>query len=432
MTRLDHTTAPASVLSLSMGLPPRARAAAAAAAAAACAAAAPVAEAALPDSLERRMRAAGSYSGAYVYNATDGEAVFRWRHTRRRILASNTKLFTTAAALARWGPKGTLGTEVRGDGFLEPDGTWRGDLYLVGGGDPTFGSRGFVRRSYRSGASVQRLAAALEEAGIRSVSGRIYGDESAFDSRRGISYSGFATSIYVGPLSALAYNRGLARESGSAFQTNPPVFAARMLRRALKRRDMRVARTSRRGRAPEGLRVLASVDSPPMRRLISITNKPSDNFFAEMLIKAIGRQATEKKGTTRRGTRHAARFARELGSRARLADGSGLSRRNQASPYRVVRLLRALRERPEFRTYYRSLALAGRDGTLATRMRSGAARRRCRAKTGTISGVSTLSGYCRARSGDLYVFSFLMNGVNVTAARGLQDRMANSIAAQRE
>ena len=77
-----------------------------------------------------------------------------------------------------------------------------------------------------------------------------------------------------------------------------------------------------------------------------------------------------------------------------------------------------------------SLPIAGRDGTLATRMRSGPARSRCHAKTGTLSNVSALSGYCIARSGDVYVFSFLMNYVYPPGARGLQDSMAQAMAAQ--
>lgn len=403
---------------------------AAAALAAAIALPAP-ASASLRDSLAQRMRSAGASSGAYVYNATQGRAVFRWRHTRSRVLASNTKLFTTAVALARYGAEGTLGTEVRGDGQLEPEGSWNGDLYLVGGGDPTFGSRSFVRRSYGGGATVERLAVLLDEAGIQNVTGRVYGDESHFDSLRGGPDSGYGTSIWVGPLSALDFNRGLARENGSAFQTNPPKFAAAKLDRALGRRGISVDGSPKAGRAPAGAQVLASVDSPPMERLIRLTNKPSDNFFAEMLLKDVAFQVTGK-GTTRRGARQASRFARELGSRARLADGSGLSRGDRASPYRVVRLLLALRDRPEFDAFYGSLSIAGRDGTLAPRMRGGAARGRCRGKTGTLNNVSALSGYCTARSGDVYVFSILMNGVSVGGARGLQDRMATAIAGVRD
>jgi len=167
-----------------------------------------------------------------------------------------------------------------------------------------------------------------------------------------------------------------------------------------------------------------------MARLSAITNKPSDNFFAEMLLKALGRRV-DGRGTTRGGARAAVRFARGFGSRPALADGSGLSRRNRATPRSVVRLLIGMQRRAEGSAFTSSLAVAGRDGTLRRRMRGGPARRRCRAKTGTISGVSTLSGYCRARSGQVYAFSLLMNGVSAPGARRLQDRMAQAVAGVR-
>ncbi len=387
---------------------------------------------ALVKNLTRNMRAAGAHSGAYVVNLTDGQTVFRWREKRSRILASNTKLFTTAAALARFGTEGTLGTEVHGVGELDEQGVYRGDLYLRGGGDPTFGTRSFTRRSYGQGANVEELAALLEEAGITRITGRVYGDESRFDSLRGGPESGYATSIWVGPLSALSFNRGLGNESGSSFQANPPLFAAARLDAALEASGVRVRLKPRAGVAPADAEVLASVDSPPMGTLIRLTNKPSDNYFAEMLLKGLALQARGK-GTTRTGAQVAAGYARRLGSGARLADGSGLSRADRASPRQVVTLLSELYEldQAEYaQDFLDSLPIAGRDGTLATRMRSGPARSRCHAKTGTLSNVSALSGYCIARSGDVYVFSFLMNYVYPPGARGLQDSMAQAIAAQ--
>jgi D-alanyl-D-alanine carboxypeptidase/D-alanyl-D-alanine-endopeptidase (penicillin-binding protein 4) len=391
------------------------------------------AEGALRAKLARPMSAAGRFAGAYVVNTTDGRTVFRLRSGTARILASNTKLFTTATALVRFGPEGTLGTEVRGVGDPEADGVWRGDLYLRGGGDPAFGSRSFTRRAYGSGAAtVEDLAVRLEQAGITSVTGRIVGDESRFDSRRGGPESGYRTSSYVGPLSALAYNRGLASERGFSFQTNPPAFAATRLTAALERRGIDVARRPKEGRTPAGAQVIASADSLPMARLARITNKPSDNYFAEMLNKAIGLQASGR-GTTARGAAAVAGFARRLGAPARIVDGSGLSRANRASPRRVVRLLSAMqRHEDEFPAFFGSLAVAGRDGTLASRMRRGPARGRCRGKTGTLSNVSALSGYCTARSGDVYAFSILMNGVYPPGARRLQDTMAQAIAGMRE
>lgn len=388
------------------------------------------AQADLKRSLTRQMHQAGSFSGAYVMNLTAGEKTFAWRAGRARILASNTKLFTSAAALARFGTDATLGTEVLGSGELDEEGVWHGSLYLRGGGDPTFGSRSFTARAYGGGATVEELAALLEEAGIERVTGRIYGDESRHDSLRGGPDSGYSVSVWVGPLSALSFNRGLANDRGSAYQVTPPAFAAARLDAALEARGVRVRRKPRAAETPVEAEVLASVQSPAMETLVRLMNKSSDNFFAEMLAKDLAMQARGR-GTTSAGARVAARFARRLGARARLVDGSGLSRGNRASPYRVVRLLAAMSERDEFDAWYESLPVAGRDGTLSDRMRRGPARRRCRAKTGTLSNVSALSGYCTARSGDLYAFSILMNGVYPTGARRLQDRMAQAIAGQR-
>jgi D-alanyl-D-alanine carboxypeptidase/D-alanyl-D-alanine-endopeptidase (penicillin-binding protein 4) len=378
----------------------------------------------LERTLTKTMRAAGPSSGAYVLDATDRRTLFKWKPDTPRILASNTKLFTAAAALDDLGTAGTLSTVVLGAGQQLQDGTWQGDLYLRGGGDPTFGSAGFASRSYGEGAAADDLADQLEEAGITRVTGRVYGDESRFDPLRGGPDSGWATSIWVGPLSALSYNRGLANERGTSFQGNPPAFAAARLDELLEDRAIDVRGKPAAGIAPTDARELAQVQSPPVEELVRLMMKPSDNFFAEMLLKRIGGTP----GSTRAGASTAAAHAASLGSRARLADGSGLSRGNAASPRSVGRLLDAIMARSEFAAFDRALPVAGKDGTLRDRMRSGPARGRCRAKTGTLIGVSALSGYCRTRGGDTVVFSFLMNGVNVTGARKLQDRMAQAIA----
>src|SRR5262249_31007205 len=85
----------------------------------------------------------------------------------------------------------------------------------------------------------------------------------------------------------------------------------------------------------------------------------------------------------------------------------------------------------EFNALLNSLPIAGRDGTLVDRMRHGSARGRCHAKTGTLSNVSALSGFCFSRGGDVIEFSLLMNYVSVSSAHRVQDRMTNTIAAYR-
>jgi D-alanyl-D-alanine carboxypeptidase/D-alanyl-D-alanine-endopeptidase (penicillin-binding protein 4) len=396
--------------------------------------------------LTAAMRAAGGASGAYAVDVTHHRELFSWNSSSRRILASNTKLFTLSAALDRFGTDATLPTRVFAGGPIDSAGILNGNLYLRGGGDPTFGDAKFVRGHTGGSATVENLAKVVADAGITQVNGHVLGDESLFDSLRGGPDSGFGVSFYVGPLSALAFDRGLANSRGSAFQSNPPKFAAAALRAALRDKGVRVRRSASTGETPDGATYLGEVDSPPIGRLAALTAKESDNYFAEMLEKvlAAGPQpamtppvagqppqgfdsSQAGKGTTSKGARAATGFARTVGAQARLVDGSGLDRLDQASPRAVAALLDGIQDRPWFDQLYDALPVAGRDGTLHNRMRHGAARGRCHAKTGTLVGVSALSGYCTARSGDTVVFSILMNRVNVITAHTAQDRMAAAL-----
>ncbi|HEX7292214.1 MAG TPA: D-alanyl-D-alanine carboxypeptidase, partial [Conexibacter sp.] len=179
---------------------------------------------------------AGGISGGYVLDTTTGRALASVRADTPRIPASVNKLFTSSTALLRFGPDATLQTRVLGVGTLDDAGTWHGDLYLRGGGDPTFGSASFNRLAYGLGASVSTLAVRVRAAGIRRVTGRVRGDESLLDRLRGGPASGYALDLDIGgPLGGLLYNRGLAREDGSALQRAPAKFAAQQLTRELRR-----------------------------------------------------------------------------------------------------------------------------------------------------------------------------------------------------
>jgi D-alanyl-D-alanine carboxypeptidase/D-alanyl-D-alanine-endopeptidase (penicillin-binding protein 4) len=364
--------------------------------------------------LGKHMRGAGGSAGAW---ATDGSgaAVFEWKAGTRRIPASVQKLVTTAAALDRLGPAARFETAVLAEGPIA-DGALDGDLYVRGSGDPSFGT-----------AALRRLAQRVGETGLEQVDGRVYGDETFFDRRRGGPASGFGISPYVGPLSALAFNRGSMLPLARGWQRDPATFAADRMRVTLRREQVDVEGRGRPGSTPADATTLAAVESPPLEALVRHTNHVSDNYYAEMLLKGLGARSGAA-GSTAAGARVAARFARELGFRARIADGSGLSRGNFASPRSVGRLLLEAQDEPWFDSFYRSLPLAGKSGTLHKRMRGTPASGRCRAKTGTLSGVSALAGYCKTRSGKRAAFALLMNGVNVWTARRVQDRIAAELA----
>lgn len=381
---------------------------------------APAAQAAGPAgtarALERQMRAAGGGSGAFVLDLDTGRAVYARSPDVPRVPASVNKLYTTAAALTRFGPEGQLVTEVLGARALDEEGVLAGDLYLRGGGDPTFGA-----------SQARRLARVLAGSGLTAVTGRVVGDESRFDALRGGPASSFRTSSWVGPLSALTFNRGYTLGRRPVFQRRPALYAAQRFARALERTGVDVARRARTGVAPPAAVTLGEWASPRMGQLAAQTNTPSDNFMAETVLKALGAEFGGA-GTTRAGAGVAVSVAAQFGAEPRVVDGSGLSRGNLTTPRDVAELLAGMNASRPFRD---SLAVAGRTGTLEDRMETSAARDRCQAKTGTLTGVSALAGYCTGRGGSRVAFAFLMNGVSIWGAHALQDRMAAALARYR-
>jgi D-alanyl-D-alanine carboxypeptidase/D-alanyl-D-alanine-endopeptidase (penicillin-binding protein 4) len=202
---------------------------------------------------------------------------------------------------------------------------------------------------------------------------------------------------------------------------------ASRLRASLEDRGVEVDGRARARRMPKDSTELASVSSPPLEVLVRKTNLVSDNYFAELLLKVLGARFGAG-GSTSSGASVVRSFQRELGASTFVVDGSGLSRANAASPRAVGRLLTRAENETWFESFYRSLPLAGRTGTLRKRMRGSAASGRCRAKTGTLSGVSALAGYCRSAKRHRLAFAVLMNRVNVFSARLAQDRIAAALA----
>lgn len=378
---------------------------------------------------QRLVRGGGAASGLMVMDSESGRVVCRRAARRRRPLASNTKIFTTAAALGRLGSQARIATRVVSDGALDEDGVLRGSLYLKGGGDPALGTPAFYGRFLGGlGTNLFALRGQLRAAGLRSVNGRLYGDDTVFDRLRGVADSGYATSPYIGPLSGLSLNSGYSSSRGSSFAADPARVAARKLARSLRAAGVALAPRVALRPAPADAETLAVVRSPSLARLADATNVPSNNFFAEMLIKLLGARFGGG-GSTSAGAAVVERFARARGAAIRAVDGSGLTRANRASPAAIVRFLQSLRGEPIGDDFIQSLALGGREGTVASRMDRTAAAGRCRVKTGTLTGVSNLSGYCFNRSGRVMVFSILMASVrDLSRAHREQDRIAATIA----
>ncbi|MBV9195603.1 MAG: D-alanyl-D-alanine carboxypeptidase/D-alanyl-D-alanine-endopeptidase [Solirubrobacterales bacterium] len=388
-----------------------------------------MAQRALRSTLVKRLVQARGRSGGYVLDLNTGQVLFSSAPDVPRIPASVQKLYTTTTALLRFGPSATLTTSLLGQGTLDSLGDWNGTLYLRGAGDPTFGSASFDQSNYGAGATVQSLVGNLvAQTGVTTVHGAVVGDESYFDSLRGTPASGFSYSFWVeGSLSALAFNRGVL-DGGHSYIPQPAVYAARQVVSALRAAHITVAKTvsAGAGTTPTTAQVLASVQSPTIAQLIWLTNAPSDNFFAEMLLKGLGARFGAG-GTTAAGAAVVrSEMASQFGIAPRFNDGSGLSRSDATTPRQVVALLAKLAGNPYF---VRSLAVAGETGTLQHEMRGTAAQARCRGKTGTLSDVASLTGYCRARDGHTLAFAFLMNSLrNPNFGHAVEANMAVALA----
>jgi serine-type D-Ala-D-Ala carboxypeptidase/endopeptidase (penicillin-binding protein 4) len=250
----------------------------------------------------------------------------------------------------------------------------------------------------------------------------VYGDESRFDTLRGSFDTGGAYDRDIGGvLSALALNRGFSKDGKPAAQ------AAGQFAKALRTNGIRVEGRSGAGTTPAEAHELASVSSPPMRDLIRLTNVPSDNFLAEMLVKDLGAEFADA-GTTAAGVGVMKTQLEAFGLTPQVVDGSGLSRADRTTPRQVVHLLEAMHGQEVAGAFEGSLAVAGRTGTIRRRMRGTAAQDRCRAKTGTLIGVSALAGLCESAGGHTIAFAMLMNRTSVARAHGVQDRVAAAIA----
>ena len=377
--------------------------------------------------MTRAMKPLGGHSGAYVVDLANGEVLFDDDGTVPRNPASVEKLYTLSTALDRFGIQGTLQTDVYGEGKLEPGGLFVGNLYLRGGGDPTFGSEPFIQANYGAGTSVTALARLLvDTTHITKVKGSIIGDESYFDNERGDPASNFAVDPnLVGSLSALAFNRGL-----SGTFSSPAGYAAFQLAGALRHDGVVVTGRSRSGVTDLlSAKLLVSIDSPPMATLARLTAAPSDDFFAEMLLKALGARFGTG-GTTAAGAAVVSHFLAGLRLDPTVVDGSGLSRGDRTTPEAVVTLLRDLSPggvaslQDIGATIRRSLAVVSETGTLEFRMPGSAASGHCMAKTGTLSDASDLAGWCNGN----YAFAFLMTHVNVVSAEEAQDAMTVALA----
>jgi D-alanyl-D-alanine carboxypeptidase/D-alanyl-D-alanine-endopeptidase (penicillin-binding protein 4) len=373
----------------------------------------------LPQRLAKALRVPHvrpALSGAIAVDLATGKIVYAQNPDRSLQPASNEKLPITYAALVRLGPSYRFRTQVLGAGHRN-GATWVGDLYLKGGGDPTLHLR-----------QLRMLAGQLWADGIRRIAGDVLADESLFDARR--TAPGWRPSFYMDespPLTALAVNRGWYRGKATP---DPAGAAAASFVRILNERGVHVVGESAWGRAPQTVFPLAEVHSARLADVLRFMDRESDNFTAELVLKTLGAEVAGK-GTTAAGARVVVDALAEAEvplAGVRIADGSGLSRLDRLTPRAIASILLALWNDTDLRpVLWDALPVAGRSGTLEHRLDSRPAYGAVRAKTGTTSLASALSGFVRHR----FAFAVLQNGdpISTTWARAAQDRFATALAA---
>jgi serine-type D-Ala-D-Ala carboxypeptidase/endopeptidase (penicillin-binding protein 4) len=383
------------------------------------------AERRLQSSLNKVLKRTGVQTGALVFDLDAQNELYGLRPTVKRPPASVEKLWTTVAVMVKLGPNARLHTTVLGTGSLH-HGVWHGNLYLRGGGDPTFGDPTFNHVwNLGEGPTANQLAEQLVKHGIRRVTGQIYADESLFDRRRGGLLTNYQpdTADFGGQLSALTYDHG-----SIVAHYSPAVFAVRQL--ALTMRGSRIAvKASRHARrTPDDAHTLATVSSPPMSVMTRLMDVNSDDLFAELFAKQLG-LLFGRGGSISDGAHVIERtIADTYGLHPKIQDGSGLSRDDRSSPLEVVDLLREAWGTRVGRELVASLPTVGREGTVRGYGLRSPAVGNCVAKTGTLNYVTNLAGYCHSRGGHTLAFALLIDGPDNGTAATLESRMIGSIA----
>ncbi|MFP5297575.1 MAG: D-alanyl-D-alanine carboxypeptidase/D-alanyl-D-alanine-endopeptidase [Actinomycetota bacterium] len=350
-----------------------------------------------------------------------GEVLYRHKPSARRAPASGEKLLMSMALLDRLPPETRIETIASTTESL-PTGVLRGNLWLLGRGDPSITGGGSFGRSLPfEPTRLSALAAEVERAGITKIRGSVVGAVSYFSHdwwAQGWSSNFPADEIALPSALTFEGNKRKGRHID-----DPELRAARSLTRRLEARGIPVRRAPRLGSPPEGLAPVAKVASVPLAQMLRYTNRHSSNFFAEVLGKRLAVEAYGTPGTIANGARAIEAFASRRGVDVDAYDSSGLSYSNRISPNGFTRLLDGV----ETELWFASLrsTLAGADqGTLEDRLVGV----KVRAKTGTLNYISTLSGWVWLRRTDSWAaFSIMSSGMYKPTAAQIEDEIVREL-----
>jgi len=341
--------------------------------------------------------------------------------------ASNQKIVTGTAALIELGSATTFRTAVVTDAPIV-DGSVQGNVYLVGGGDPLLMTQDYVATFVGPAppfTDLNALADALVTMGITQIQGAVIGDDSRYDQERAPAVWGdqYAGQVVAGPIGALMVNGAYSSFPEAQTDDAPPpvpagdpaVHAAGLFDDLLEAQGVVIVAGSRNEAAPEDAEELAAIESPPLSEVVRFMMTFSDNAAAELLVKEMGLSRLGE-GSTSQGVLAMLEIVGEQGiaiDSVFPTDGSGLSLNDRLSCNAVTDVLDLVGPESELAA---SMPVAGESGTLRDRFRGTDATGRVFAKTGSLSGVTALSGWVDTLPGKTLSFAYIVNTEEVDNA----------------
>jgi serine-type D-Ala-D-Ala carboxypeptidase/endopeptidase (penicillin-binding protein 4) len=342
-----------------------------------------------------------SQLGMEIYDLTDDSVIYKVNEKMLLRPASTMKLITAITAIDKLGGSYQFRTSLYYTGKISNK-TLNGDLYCVGGFDPRFNSD-----------DMNAFVESLHRMGVDTIRGCLYGDLSMKDTAK--LGEGWCWDDKNPTLTPLLISR-------------KDLFMDRF-RQALQNDSVHVDAITGTGALPNGAFSICTRFHTIDQILMNMM-KESDNLYAESMFYQIAASTGNRPATARSARAIIRQLIKKVGLDPRgyrIADGSGLSLYNYISPELEIRFLKYAYDNSNIYLHlYPSLPIAGQDGTLKNRMRGSFTDGNVHAKTGTVTGISSLSGYCTASNGHKLCFCIINQGMlHGKNGRAFQDRVCS-------
>lgn len=422
--------------------------------------------------------------GIAIFSTNQNKFLFENNSEATLLPASTTKLYTTATAILFLGDEYTVNTEILTDDVNLTDNSIDGNIFLKGFGDPTFTIPNLQKMvSEIMAQGIKRISGNIivddsffdeilfreewiedenRNVPLPAICATTIDKNSITLSLRGNSRTNRKPTVSIFPnldyftVVNSAKTTGRRTRIGTVVQQmqsgekitvtgtiprnrsssikvhikNPPLFIGNLLKNLLIQGGIEFTGKILTRTSPEVLNLLVSNETP-LISLISEINKRSDNFIAEHLFKIIGANYSEGSGGAFDATQAIFTFLKSTNlfeEEMSILDGSGISRNNQFSMKALVRLLTHMYfTKDDFEQFFNSLSIAGVDGTMGSRLVGTSAANNCRAKTGTLRGVTATAGYVTSKDNDLIIFAMNFNSFKRSASY-YRDIMDNIIS----